>query len=69
MFGLVSISIFLAIVKASNMTSNNKCYFGNTGNKVRKDVPYFRDIPCDKDMFYVFWVAYNYNLIDKKEDF
>ena len=52
-----------------NSTRNSKCSFGVTGNKVRKDVPYFRDIPCDKDIFYAYWVAHNYNLTEKKEDF
>ena len=52
-----------------NSSRNDKCSFGKTGNKVRKDVPVFRDIPCNKDIFYAYWVSYNYNLINKKEDF
>jgi len=52
-----------------NSSKNKKCSFGETGNKVRKDVPFFREIPCDKDIFYAYWVAHNYNLTDKKEDF
>lgn len=54
---------------AVNSTKNDKCSFGKTGNKVRKDVLPFRDIPCDKDIFYAYWVAHNYNLTKKKEDF
>ena len=54
---------------AVNSSRNDKCTFGKTGNKVRKDVLPFRDIPCDKDIFYAYWVAYNYNLTKKKEDF
>ena len=54
---------------AANSGRNNKCSFGETGNKVRKDVPFFREIPCDKDIFYAYWVAHNYNLTEKKEDF
>ena len=61
--------LFLVIIANFFKNYGNKCSFGKTGNKVRKDVPYFRDIPCDKDVFYAYWVAYNYNLIDKKEDF
>ena len=56
-------------VFAVNSTKNDKCSFGKTGNKVRKDVLPFRDIPCDKDIFYAYWVAHNYNLTKKKEDF
>lgn len=51
------------------VSKNDKCSFGKTGNKVRKDVPPFREIPCNKDIFYAYWVAVNYNLIKKKEDF
>lgn len=54
---------------AVNNSKNDKCSFGNTGNKVRNDVPPFRDIPCNKDIFYAYWVAHNYNLTKKKEDF
>ena len=52
-----------------NSSKDKKCSFGETGNKVRKDVPFFREIPCDKDIFYAYWVAHNYNLTEKKEDF
>ena len=54
---------------AVNSSKNDKCSFGKTGNRVRKDVLPFRDIPCDKDIFYAYWVAHNYNLTNKKEDF
>ena len=62
LFGFIS-------VFAVNSTKNDKCSFGKTGNKVRQDVLPFRDIPCDKDIFYAYWVAHNYNLTKKKEDF
>ena len=62
---------FIFVVIIANLFKNywNKCSFGKIGNKVRRDVPFFREIPCDKDIFYAYWVAYNYNLIEKKEDF
>lgn len=60
--------VFISAILVSS-TKNDKCSFGKTGNKVRKDVLPFRDIPCDKDIFYAYWVAYNYNLTKKKEDF
>lgn len=67
---LINIVIFgLVFVFAANSSKNNKYNFGTTGNKVGKDVLPFRDIPCDKDIFYAYWVAYNYNLTKKKEDF
>ena len=61
--------IFFVSLFFVNSQRNDKCSFGKTGNKVRKDVPIFRDIPCNKDIFYAYWVAYNYNLLKKKEDF
>lgn len=61
------VPIILAIIIG---TKKNKKYdFGTTGNKVRKDVLAFRDIPCNKDIFRAYWVATNYNLTKKKEDF
>lgn len=62
-------TMFISFLGAINNSKNNKYKFGEIGNKVRKDVPYFRDIPCNKDIFYAYWVAYNYNLTNKKEDF
>ena len=61
--------VFITSVFVVNSTKNDKCSFGKTGNKIRKDVPAFREIPCDKDIFYAYWVAHNYNLTKKKEDF
>ena len=58
----IIISIF-STAKSSNLD------FGTTGNKVRKDVPNFREIPCNKDIFRAYWVSTNYNLNKKKEDF
>lgn len=49
--------------------SGTKYDFGQTGNKVRNDVNMFRDIPCNKDIYRAYWVAINYNLVKKKEDF
>lgn len=34
-----------------------------------KEVNYFRDIPCDKDIFKAYWVACQYGLVEKKTDF
>lgn len=64
----VLLVVFISVF-AVNSSKNDKCSFGKTGNKVRKDVLPFREIPCDKDIFYAYWVAHNYNLSKKKEDF
>lgn len=59
--------IFVGVAKVSNKTSNLS--FGSAGNKVPKDVPLFRDIPCNGDVFRAYFIAYNYNLMKKKTDF
>ena len=65
-FGVFVWLFFMIIVVISSSKSyfkNNNILFGNTGNKVRKDVPYFRDIPCNKDIFRAYCVASNYYLV------
>lgn len=71
-FEIIMHLIFIVpfIIAAIIGVKKNKKYdFGQTGNKVRKDVLAFRDIPCNKDLFRAYWVATNYNLTKKKEDF
>ena len=36
--------------------------------KIPKDVPYFRDIPCDKNIFEIYYIAYIYGLLKNKTD-
>lgn len=60
------ISIFICLVKDSKKP---KYRFGVTGNKVKRNVPNFRDIPCNNDIFRAYWVSYNYRLVKKKENF
>ncbi len=64
---LIWIPIGIGIYASSK--KNKKFDFGPTGNKVKKDILAFRDIPCNKDIFRAYWVATNYNLTKKKEDF
>lgn len=59
--------VVIAMLSTCN-GKNFKCRFGTVGNKVRKDVPNFRDIPCNKNIYRAYWIAYNYGLIKKKED-
>lgn len=65
----VWLPIVFVIIKSSCSGKKIKCRFGNTGNKVPKVVPNFRDIPCNKDVYRAYWVAINYGLVKKKEDF
>lgn len=47
-------------------------FFPKKGKKVNKEfekVPVYREIPCNKDLFFAYWIGINYNLIDKKVNF
>ena len=60
----------IAIIIGVFVTKRSKnIRFGSAGNKVKKDILPFRDIPCNKDLYRAYWVANNYNLGKKKEDF
>ena len=60
---------FVFIISLFSIKGNEKVKFGSAGNKVRKDILPFREIPCNKDLFRAYWVAQNYKLSKKKEDF
>lgn len=70
-FGIIFFIIFgiIFFVAIGFSVSNNKLSFGKTGNKISKDVPLFRDIPCKGDIFRAYFIAYTYNLMKKKTDF
>lgn len=42
--------------------------YGTEGKKIPKDVPYFRDIPCKKDIYRAYYIGYQYNIIKNKTD-
>ncbi len=66
---LVWVIIISAILNSSKGTSNQKyrLNFGKEGKNL-KDVPNFRDIPCNKDIFRAYYLAYNFNLMKKQTD-
>lgn len=43
--------------------------FGQKGRKLPKEVNMFRDIPCNKDIYRAYFIAYNYKLMKKQTDF
>lgn len=59
--------VFLFIYGISKNSSSSFVF--NGGNRVSKDVPLFRDIPCKGDIFRAYFIAYNYKLMKKKTDF
>ena len=66
---VIFFTIIISICLATSVTNkSNKISFGSAGNKVPKDVPLYRDIPCKGDIFRAYFIAYNYNLMKKKTD-
>lgn len=68
-FFLPLIIFFIQIHNNIKKYNNQRLYFMETGNSVPKDVPIFRDIPCNKDIYRAYWVACKYNLVKSKTDF
>ena len=60
------IAIFCVVINQRKKSSNFS--FGTEGKKIPKDVPYFRDIPCKKDIFRAYYIGYQYKLIKNKTD-
>ena len=61
---LVVFIIGIAILNVNE----SKLHFGKTGKKMPSDLPYYRDIPCNKDIFRAYYIGYNYGLLKKKTD-
>ena len=61
------IPIWLCIITPKKYGKKN-LYISRKNRKV-KDAPYFRDIPCDRDIFKAYWIACNYGLVKKQTDF
>lgn len=70
-FSFWGLFIFAMIeaTKSSKKVGTFNLKFGSTGTKIPKDVPLYRDLPCNKDIFSAYWVAANYNLMKNKTDF
>lgn len=63
------IFVFWMLKKAYSQNTNKlNLDYGKLGNKVRKDVPNFRDIPCNKDIVRAYFIGMQYNLIKKQEN-
>lgn len=64
-FFIIAMSISSSGVKSGSFQLD----YGKEGKKLPKDINMFRDLPCNKDIYRAYWVAYNYNLMKKKTDF
>lgn len=66
---LFNFGVFSVIILAlSSITNREKFNFGESGKKIEKDIPYFRDIPCNGDIFRAYYIGYQYGIISKKTD-
>ena len=66
--------IIIIVIITSSQNSLNKSgkatlEYGAKGKRIPKDTPMFRDIPCNKDIYFAYWIAKNYNLMKKQTDF
>ena len=53
---------------AIGLSKNNTLNFGPNGKKFSKETPYFRDIPCNGNLFKSYYIANEYGIIAKKTD-
>lgn len=62
----IVIIIFISIFAFSHSTPSFN--FGPEGKSIPKDVPYFRDIPCQKDLYKAYYISNQYGLLKNKTD-
>lgn len=65
-FGFIALIIF--IIKKGNYSSFNQTYKYENGKNLlnEKDIMYYREIPCNKDLETAYFVSKNYNIINLK---
>lgn len=61
---------FVIIILSAKFATGKKFGFnyGKEGKKIPKDVAYYRDIPCNGDIFRAYYIAYQYGLVKNKTD-
>lgn len=62
------IPFVIIIIISIIMSNQNKFNFGEMGKRFTKETPYFRDIPCNNDLFRAYYIAYQYGIISQKTD-
>ncbi len=66
--GFLSSLFILFSIMCIAFGSENKFNFGTAGKKLPKDVPYFRDIPCNNDLFKAYYIGNKYGILKNKTD-
>lgn len=65
----VIFGISKAAKNAGNKVGTKTFNFGPQGKSLPKDIPNYRDIPFNKDIYRTFWIAESYKLNKNKTDF
>lgn len=66
---VVVITISKSVKGAANKVGTKTFNFGPQGKVLPKDIPNYRDIPFNKDIYRTFWIAEGYKLNKNKTDF
>ena len=70
--GFVICSIFMTIfiVKSSKEKTEKRLNFKKKSNILPKqdDIPYFRDFPCNNDLLMIYFIGFEFFIVDKKTD-
>lgn len=67
--GLFFLILWCKSAEIYNYVGKRKMIFGSSGKKLINKYEYFRDLPCNKDIFRAYWVAEAYNLNKRRTDF
>ena len=65
---IVDLLPFIIIILITKIARNKNVKITSAERKQVKKAEYFRDIPCDGDLFTAYFVAYSYGIIKKKTD-
>ena len=72
-YGVIFLITIFSIVKGASkggiVSGTTTLDYGEQGKILPKEVNMFRDLPCNKDIYRAYWVAYNYGLMKRKTDF
>ena len=68
---IIIFTIFSGVIigkSSMSMTGSKKIKFGKTSKKIPKEVNYFRDIPCNEDLYKAYWISKTYKINKKDTD-
>lgn len=67
-FLLYAVPFIMVIIITSKKAKADKLNYGEAGKNIPRDVNYFRDIPCNGDIFKAYYIGYQYDLLKNKTD-